>query len=200
MTPGPRRRLAVDPGGRQGPRPVRASPTPPAPSRSTPCPPPAPGSAPWTPTSPAIRARSTCTPRIKDLHIPGPKPDLFAADPVTLDVSARLDAPDRPVTFTLHHPLVAAEGTAHTEGVTAGPGASDLPNLTPLAAAGGTNSQRQHRPRSHRRDEGRHDHRRRQRPRQHHRRHGPGARPDRRGRPRSTSPPPCTARTSRCPT
>ena len=29
---------------------------------------------------------------VQDLHIPGPKPDIFAADPVTLDASARLDA------------------------------------------------------------------------------------------------------------
>ena len=76
---------------------------------------------------------------LKDLHIPGPKPDLFASDPVKLDVSARLDAADRPVTFTLHHPLVAVDGTARTEGVQQVQAHLTLPNLSPLAEAGGTN-------------------------------------------------------------
>jgi translocation and assembly module TamB len=76
---------------------------------------------------------------IRDLLIPGPKPDLFAGDPVRLDMSARLDAPDRPVTFALQHVLVAVEGTARTEGVQQVQAHVSLPNLTPLAAAGGTN-------------------------------------------------------------
>jgi translocation and assembly module TamB len=76
---------------------------------------------------------------VKNLIIPGPKPDLFAGDPVTLDVRARLDAPDRPVTFALHHVLVSVEGTARTQGVQQVQAHVSLPNLTPLAAAGGTN-------------------------------------------------------------
>jgi translocation and assembly module TamB len=75
---------------------------------------------------------------VRDLHIPGPKPDLFATDPITLTASARLDAPDRPVTFALHHPLVSAEGTAHTQGTQQLQAHLSLPNLSPLAAAGGT--------------------------------------------------------------
>ncbi len=75
---------------------------------------------------------------LKDLHIPGPKPDLFAGDPIKLDVSARLDAPDRPVTFTLRHALVSANGVAHTEGVQQVQAHLALPNLAPLAAAAGT--------------------------------------------------------------
>lgn len=74
---------------------------------------------------------------VKDLHIPGPKPDIFASDPVALTVSADLDAPDRPVTFALRHPLVTAEGTAHTAGVEQVQAKITLPNLTPLADAGG---------------------------------------------------------------
>jgi translocation and assembly module TamB len=76
--------------------------------------------------------------KASDLHVPGPKPDILASDPLTLDVSARLDAPDRPVTFALHHPLLSAEGTAHTEGDLQAQAHLILPNLTPLAAAGGT--------------------------------------------------------------
>jgi translocation and assembly module TamB len=76
---------------------------------------------------------------LNDLHIPGPKPDLFASDPVTLDVSARLDAADRPVTFALSHSLVSVKGTAQTEGVEQVQAHVALPNLAPLAAAGGTN-------------------------------------------------------------
>jgi translocation and assembly module TamB len=75
---------------------------------------------------------------VRDLHIPGPKPDLFAMDPVTLTASARLDAPDRPVTFALHHPLISAEGSASTEGTQQVKVHLTLPNLSPLAAAGGT--------------------------------------------------------------
>lgn len=74
---------------------------------------------------------------ISDLHVPGPKPDLFAANPVLLDVSARLDASDRPVTFAIHHPLVTADGIAKTSGVEQVQAHLVVPNLTPLAAAGG---------------------------------------------------------------
>jgi translocation and assembly module TamB len=75
---------------------------------------------------------------VRDLHVPGPKPDLFAADPIALTASARLDAPDRPVAFAFHHPLVSAEGTARTEGTQRVDAHLTLPNLSPLAAAGGT--------------------------------------------------------------
>jgi translocation and assembly module TamB len=72
------------------------------------------------------------------LTIPGPRPDLFAADPVTLDMSAQLDEPDRPVTFTLHHLLLSLDGTAKTEGVQQVQAHLILPDLAPLAAAAGT--------------------------------------------------------------
>ncbi len=49
---------------------------------------------------------------IAGLVIPGPKPDLLQAAPLTLTADARLDAPDRPIAFTLAHPLIAATGTA----------------------------------------------------------------------------------------
>jgi translocation and assembly module TamB len=74
---------------------------------------------------------------VQDLHVPGPQPDIFAANPVTLEVSAQLDAPDRPVTFALRHPLVSAEGAAKTQGVQQLQVHLVLPDLSPLAAIGG---------------------------------------------------------------
>jgi translocation and assembly module TamB len=76
---------------------------------------------------------------VQDLHVPGPKPDLFAAAPVMLDLSARLDAANRPVTYALHHPLVSVDGSASTQGVQKIQAHLLLPDLAPLAAAGGTN-------------------------------------------------------------
>jgi translocation and assembly module TamB len=74
---------------------------------------------------------------LRDLHVPGSRPDIFAADPVTLDVSARLDQSDRPVTFALRHRLVSIDGTAKTEGTQQVQAHLVLPDLAPLAAAGG---------------------------------------------------------------
>lgn len=74
---------------------------------------------------------------VSDLHIPGPKPDIFAAAPVALDASARLDAADRPVTFKLQHPLVNVDGSAKTAGQQQVQAHLVLPDLAPLAAAGG---------------------------------------------------------------
>ncbi len=74
---------------------------------------------------------------VSDLHVLGPRPDLFASDPVTLDVAAKLDALGRPVTFSMHHKLILADGTAQTEGVQQVQAHLVLPNLTPLAEAGG---------------------------------------------------------------
>ena len=57
---------------------------------------------------------------------------------MVLDATARLDAPDRPVDFTLQHPLLQAKGTAQTAGALAAHVALTLPDLAPVAAAGGT--------------------------------------------------------------
>jgi translocation and assembly module TamB len=86
-----------------------------------------------TGNSGAVRLHAT----VEDLHVPGPKPDIFAAAPVTLDVSARLDEADRPATFALSHPLVSATGTAKTGGVQQVQAHLALPDLAPLAAVGG---------------------------------------------------------------
>ncbi|HTW25571.1 MAG TPA: translocation/assembly module TamB domain-containing protein [Acetobacteraceae bacterium] len=80
-----------------------------------------------------VRLKAT----IDGLHIPGPQPDLLAAAPVTLTADATLDAPDRPITFALQHPLLSVEGratAAKTEAVTA---TVNLPALAPFARIGG---------------------------------------------------------------
>lgn len=80
-----------------------------------------------------LRARGS----IEELEIPGPKPRLFAAAPVTLAASLGLDAPSRPATLTLHHPALEldAQGTLgagqHIRFV------AHTPDLAPFAALAG---------------------------------------------------------------
>ena len=74
---------------------------------------------------------------IDGLRIPGPRPDLLAAAPLTLQADVQLDDPQRPVTFSLAHPLVQAQGAATTAGTIAGHADLTLPDLRPLAAIGG---------------------------------------------------------------
>lgn len=69
------------------------------------------------------------------LRLPGPQPDLLAAAPLRLHAEARLDAPGRPVTFTLSHPLLTLDGTAETAGAESATVTLTLPDLAPLAKA-----------------------------------------------------------------
>ena len=78
---------------------------------------------------------------VEGLRIPGPKPGLFEASPLTLQADARLDDPARPVTFSLDHALVQAHGTATTGGDIAAHLDLSVPELAPLAAAGGVDLQ-----------------------------------------------------------
>ncbi len=71
------------------------------------------------------------------LRIPGPRPDLFASAPVTLDATAHLDTPDRPVELHLAHPLLDLAAHLRTAGGVAGHVDLGVPDLAPLAAAGG---------------------------------------------------------------
>jgi len=71
------------------------------------------------------------------LRIPGPKPDLLEAAPLALQASASLDAPKRPVIFSLTHPLLSLHGGAETEGELHGHAFLEVPDLAPFAAAGG---------------------------------------------------------------
>jgi translocation and assembly module TamB len=75
------------------------------------------------------------------LRLPGPQPDLLAAAPLALQASVRLDAPQRPVTFKLAHPLAAAEGKADTADGLRGELALNLPDLKPFAALAGLDVQ-----------------------------------------------------------
>jgi translocation and assembly module TamB len=74
---------------------------------------------------------------IDGLRLPGPKPDLFQSAPIAVEADARLDTPERPVRFALHHPLLNTEGTARTGGSPSVQATLTLPDLSPFAAAGG---------------------------------------------------------------
>ncbi len=76
-----------------------------------------------------------------DLRIPGPRPDLLAASPVTLTADAQLDDPARPITFDLSHPLLHAQGTARTAGTMSVKAHIETPDLGPLAAVAGIDLQ-----------------------------------------------------------
>jgi translocation and assembly module TamB len=67
--------------------------------------------------------------RIPDLVLP--------AAPLRLTLAADLAAADRPVRFSLLHPLAGIEGTARTAGALAVDARVTLPDLAPLAASGG---------------------------------------------------------------
>lgn len=71
------------------------------------------------------------------LRIPGPRPNLLAAAPVQVAAEVRFDRPDRPVRFSLKHPLLTAAGSAATSGQQRGELTLTLPDLAPLAAAAG---------------------------------------------------------------
>ncbi len=71
------------------------------------------------------------------LQAPLPNPDFFAADPLTLDVTARLDDPARPVDFALAHPLLSAKGHGETAGSPKGSMDLTVPQLEPFARMGG---------------------------------------------------------------
>ena len=71
------------------------------------------------------------------VRIPGPKPDLLAGGNLVLQADARLDAPARPVTFTLSHPLLQATGHADTAGAITAHVDLTAPDLQPFAAVGG---------------------------------------------------------------
>ena len=77
------------------------------------------------------------------VRIPGPKPDLLASAPLVLKADARLDTADRPVTFSLSHPLLQASGHATTGGAITATADLSAPDLQPLAAAGGVDLQGQ---------------------------------------------------------
>ncbi len=77
------------------------------------------------------------------LRLPGPDPALLESAPLTLDATARLDDPARPVTFTVSHPLVSAKGSARTAAPIEADADVALARLAPFAAIGGIDLQGQ---------------------------------------------------------
>jgi translocation and assembly module TamB len=78
---------------------------------------------------------------VRGLHVPGPKPDLFAGDPLTITADARLDAPDRPLHVALHHRLIEAEADARTAGSPGVDATVILGEIAPFAATSGLDLQ-----------------------------------------------------------
>ncbi len=75
------------------------------------------------------------------IRIPGSHPDLLAAAPVEVTAKIRLDHKDRPIRFSLAHPLITAEGEAVTAGELQGKLRLTLPNLAPVAELAGLDLQ-----------------------------------------------------------
>ncbi len=71
----------------------------------------------------------------------GPHPDLLAASPVEVTAEIRLDQRDRPIRFSLAHPLITAEGKAVTAGEPQGKLRLTLSNLAPVAQLAGLDLQ-----------------------------------------------------------
>ncbi len=74
---------------------------------------------------------------VNGLALPGEKAGVFAAVPIKLTADADLAAPDRPVTFTLVHPLLKASGRATTRLPITGTVKLEAPSLKGLAALTG---------------------------------------------------------------
>jgi translocation and assembly module TamB len=83
-----------------------------------------------TGNSGTVRLQAT----VAGIRVPGPQPLLLAATPVELAAQLRLDRPNRPLRFSLAHPLITADGDATTSGNLAGKLKLRLSNLAPLAA------------------------------------------------------------------
>jgi len=75
---------------------------------------------------------------LNGLRIPGRRPDALAGAPLVIKAEARLDRPDRPVTFTVTHPLIMANGELLTAKERKAKITLKLPDLAPLAAVAGT--------------------------------------------------------------
>lgn len=74
---------------------------------------------------------------IEGLRIPGPQPDLFTSAPVMVQAGVRLEAPTRPLTFTLKHPLLRAQGKVNMAGDLRGDVLLNAPRLGSLATLAG---------------------------------------------------------------
>ncbi|GBR69444.1 translocation/assembly module TamB domain-containing protein [Gluconobacter kanchanaburiensis] len=75
--------------------------------------------------------------KLDGLRIPGSQPTILASAPLTLDVVAHPLAASIPVVVKLDHPLLHAAATTDLKPAAKGHLDLDLPDLHPLAAAGG---------------------------------------------------------------
>jgi translocation and assembly module TamB len=71
---------------------------------------------------------------VEDPSIPGPDPALLANGPLVLDATARLDAPDPNVRFTLRHSLASVTGEGNLDSMRM---SATVPDLAPFAVLAG---------------------------------------------------------------
>lgn len=81
--------------------------------------------------------RLTLDGTVDGIRLPGPQPDVLAAAPLKVTAALRLDAAARPLTFSLQHPLFTIDGTAATAGEPHCEMQVNVPEVAPLARAGG---------------------------------------------------------------
>jgi translocation and assembly module TamB len=74
---------------------------------------------------------------IDGLRIPGPEPALLAQDPLKIDASMRLDAPNRPILVAATHRLFSLNAQAVTAGRQSATLEVRLPDVAPFAALTG---------------------------------------------------------------
>jgi translocation and assembly module TamB len=74
---------------------------------------------------------------VSGTRVPGKQPDLFAQAPIVVDADIDLAGRDRPLRATLTHTLLTAELLAKTKGAVSARIDAILPDIAPLAAAGG---------------------------------------------------------------
>lgn len=72
------------------------------------------------------------------LHLPGAIGDTFAANPARLRLNLDLTKPDRPIAFSLSHPLFTLTGTTTLAAAPRLSATLVVPDLMPLAAMAGT--------------------------------------------------------------
>jgi translocation and assembly module TamB len=81
--------------------------------------------------------RLTLDGALDGIRLPGARPDVLAGAPLLVTASMRLDAAERPLIFSLRHPLFTIDGTAVTAGAQQAEAQVTVPEIAPLAAAGG---------------------------------------------------------------
>lgn len=74
---------------------------------------------------------------VDGVRVPGPRPELLAAAPIEIEADVRLDAAGRPINFSIHHPLLTAEGKGGLTGTPVVDTKLTLADLSPLAEAAG---------------------------------------------------------------